>query len=120
MNPQQHARIVHQRKIEEGNRQLPPIIEDERLQTSINPRFRVVLNGVPGLERPAQCFGNSSEDLAKWADAVLRTYLSNIETSSVTIYERFEVERCEIRLTTQSPNPSDSPDKPLSPKTSAV
>lgn len=78
------------------------------MNQSINPRFRAIFNGVPNLERPVQCFGNSSTELAKWADTTLRKYPKHIETSSVTIYERVEVEKHEIRLTTQKSDGSDA------------
>lgn len=76
------------------------------MNQSTNPRFRAILNGVSNLERPVQCFGNSSTELAKWADATLRKYPLHTKTSSVTIYERVEVEKCEITLTTDSPDES--------------
>jgi hypothetical protein len=78
----------------------------------IIPRFRAVLNGVPDLERAIQCFGESSTELAQWAEGKVNPATGNVEggilrlhppSAYVTIYERFEVERSEIRLVTESP-----------------
>jgi hypothetical protein len=62
----------------------------------ITPRFRAVLNGVPNLERPVQCFGESYACLVAWAEATLQKYPPG--TSYVTICERFETESSEVRL----------------------
>lgn len=75
----------------------------------ITPRFRAILNGVPNLERPVQCFGESPFDLVTWAKATLKKYPN--EKSYVTVYERYEVEHSKIRLTTQSPNPIEEQKK---------